>query len=198
MNYYWMFCDIDESRPLWLFFEDQDKRVVLECFRDLACAKCGKVNEFKALRIGLETERSIKTKKNVVASYDGMKCTDSKATKLFRKFANGDIEFVPVSVNGWNVLKPVRRIKIKDPKRAGMLITRVCDICHRPRELKRCPKKGDLVWPRKSFHFALIDPCLEGYGGKSVLFMVSQAIVDLVKNEKISGPYFRPVVELGD
>jgi hypothetical protein len=123
-----------------------------------------------------------------------MLCTDSKATRLFRKLAKGDIEFVPISVNGWSVLKPVRRIKIKDPKRAGMLMARVCDICHRPRELKRLPKKVDLVWPRKSFHFGLIDPCLESYYGKSVLLMVSQAIVDLVKNEKITGPYFRVVV----
>lgn len=198
MNYYWMFCDIDERRPLWLFFESQGKRVVLERFHNLSCPKCGKVDEFKAIHIGPVTDRSIKTTKNVVSSYDGMKCTDTKATKLFRKFANGDIEFVPISVNGWSVWKPVRRIKIKDPKRAGMLMTRVCDICHRPRELKRWPKKVDLVWPRKPFHFGLIDPCLEGYCGRQVLFLVSQAIVDLVKKEKISGPYFLPLVELGD
>jgi hypothetical protein len=145
MNYYWMFCDIDERRPLWLFFENQDKRVVLEHYRSLACPKCGKVDEFKAIEIGLASDSAIKTKKNVVRSYDHMLCTDSKATRLFRKLAKGDIEFVPISVNGWSVLKPVRRIKIKDPKRAGMLMTRVCDICHRPRELKRLPKKVDLV-----------------------------------------------------
>jgi hypothetical protein len=195
MNYFWMFCDFDKRHELWLFFEYQAKLTVLERFRDFACPKCGKVEEFKAIDAGPPVIKAVKTKKNIVKSYDGMLCMDATASDLFKKLAGQDIEFVPISDNGWNVVKPVRRIKVRDPKRAGMLVLRECSVCHRPRELKRWPKKQDLLWPRKPFHFALLEPCLEGYNGRAVLFLVSQKVVDVVNDKKITGPYFRPLID---
>jgi hypothetical protein len=195
MKYYWMSCEIDERWPLWLFFENQDRRAVREQFQRYECPKCEKVDEFRALKAGLPLGLSVRAKTNVVRSYDGMLCADKKATRALATVAKKDVEFIAVGTEGWTVLHPIRRVEVKDPKKAGMLVTRECPVCHRPREVKRWPKKEHLRWPRKVLHVALVEPCLEDYGGRRISLLVSEEIVSAVNRNRLIGPHFRPLIE---
>lgn len=126
------FC-AEDSVEEWLFFQENDTGTLVPRneYRDLQCARCEKLDEFKSLKRGLQGV-SFDTEYDVVLTGEDWLCVSSRFVDVYKRVGAVGLEFIPIP-NGFSAVVCTNKVAI-DIEIAGFEELRKCSVCGRFQE----------------------------------------------------------------
>lgn len=113
----------DPCADTWLLrrYDRRARRLVVpDAYKPLQCRRCGKVDEFAALAMGLLPGITIRSNKDYVGTLDGMVCVSARLAAVLRGAGLRGLEFVDIPGCGSHVAaRPTLRAAV-DRASSGM------------------------------------------------------------------------------
>jgi len=191
MNYYWM-VGKDIRHNNWLFYTDSLSEGVLlrTKYKKLKCQKCKKIDELKALKLGLENDIKLRCKNDIFLTDDGFVCVNQKVKSLLERLKVSNCKFVTIpNEKRYVILLPTRETT-SNLKKGEMKFLLECKKCGRFQETLFLPSLLSLKLPNKELILIHPDILFESSRGREYWFLLSEDLVNKFKGEKISGVEF--------
>lgn len=122
----------DQHRNNWILFRDVDDKPIhlRERYRRAACQSCGKLDEYAAVRSGIDDDVRIAATSDVVGTDDDFLCFSEKSRQILDGLGVQGLDFVPLSGQRYSIAIPRMFVEV-DVHKSGMQFFRQCMSCGR-------------------------------------------------------------------
>ncbi len=188
MKYFFIYPHDVNIEPLILWHIDpiSGHRKVRARYEALLCPECGKIDECKALDLGIDEEVTIpRVSRDFFGSWDQLILVSDKMKTVLESFPDSNVGFYPLRHSDFIVAMP-RRVFYPVLNDSAFEIHGKCEKCGRFR---------DVVWGsgrpviNGSFSvgvFQLENPCV----GMMPAWIVSEPVAKAIKEKKLKGIFF--------
>lgn len=144
----------DSDRREWLFFRESDSGRLepRPLYRQLVCASCGKVDEGRALDLGVDTSFVTGSRLDWFRTADDQVCVSERFKMVFEASGFEGLRFVPTSAPHCFVAVCTMLVDV-DPALAGFKEKGHCGECGRPAERYEGPFVDGLAVPANAGAF---------------------------------------------
>ena len=120
-------------------FRQEDERghlVFRPMYKDLACPKCGKIDELKALQRGIDQEITFQIKRDLFGSVEHLYIVSDPVRMVLDSFPDSNVDYYEFpSVPGYYVSMPRKMIYPTFDSGSFQSVAGVCPECGRHREV---------------------------------------------------------------
>jgi hypothetical protein len=135
-----IFPDDGDGPPVQLFHHiGPSRKVELRAqYKPLACRLCGKIDERKALELGLSPDITINESHDLLSSYESLYITSTRLREIIESIPGSNVDFFTLpSTPNYNVALPRKVYLPVKGQNSFRLFTNRCNQCGRYREVVR-------------------------------------------------------------
>jgi hypothetical protein len=174
--------------------------VVRDRYADLVCSRCGKLDEYTAALRGLDDDASLRTRRDVIKSFEGLDCFSERVRGLLEDNHVRGLEFIPIPRSrGYSVAVPLVIVPLEHASCNMKFHGEPCPLCGRYRETSGgspyIPRRVVPEDPMTIFSTSLRPE--KGNTRRSVL-IAHQVLEDILRKKKISGVDWESGAWVGD
>lgn len=185
MKWQWLYPSKDPS-PIDVLHEDGPDGVcrLRERYQHLACATCGKLDEYAAIRSGI-SKIALRTKKmDLGYSEDDIYWCSPRFKEVLDTHKVGGLEYVPIHSDHF-LLCPTNIIEV-DTENCGLDFRgQPCTACGRYREVLHSPSINLLPTDDSQVYYPSLGS--ESTRGRRNDFMFSSPVIALMRDAKLTG-----------
>lgn len=191
MKQSWFFAE-DNRANNWLFFTEKkgDARRLRERYLPLVCQQCGKFDEIKAVREGIDDDVVIRSRFDYVCSSDEIICVSVAFKELIEELGNPDCEFIPLPGDSRYFVCLVKTIAPCEDDIPEMTLGDQCPQCGRYKFTAGGPPLSRLNLPESRFLLCLPDFPNETLYFRRWLYLGAAEFVQAVKKRRLKGIAF--------
>ena len=187
---YFELLPLDGEDEIWLFSEnDENDRLVLRPeYRELACDRCGKLDEARALReIGI-ARLEIESDRQFLGTSDEFIMVGRTFQEAYETLGLNGLEFLEVpGSSSWSVVLPSVVMDV-DPALAGFEIHGGhCSRCGRAREATVGPLMASITKPEDPMSVFTANAWSESVKGRRLHLFCSEAVAQGLKRSCLKG-----------
>lgn len=190
-NYFRLYPhDTSEEVALFSTFDETLQKMTLRTeYRDLACSKCGKIDELQALERGLADDIEVPYERDFSSSFELLPIVSLRMRNLLAGWADAIRYYALPAAPGYFVAMP-HLLLWPDPLNPAFRVFGQCAACGRSTEV---------VWGREPLtldrQFDVGVFWFEKHRGASAIWVVSQPVVRALKEAKprLRGIMFEPL-----
>lgn len=148
-------CPDESLNDQWLFYaDDEDGRLVVrDEYTELACRRCGKFDEGRAIEIGVSPAFRCETDRDLVATSEDWLCMSRGLREHLDAHGYGGLGYAPIPHSDHLIVYPTMLVET-DETRAGFENHRRCGLCGRFSERVVGPMLAALKIPSVPTFFA--------------------------------------------
>lgn len=178
----------DPQLDRYAFFTDdaRGRRVARVMYAHLACPSCGKVDEDKALALGLDPAFVVSSKRDWVSTADDQICVSRRFADFVQSSGFGGLRFIETSGSEHLLAVCTRRV-VSDPALVGFVEKGRCPNCQRATERFKGPFMAGLAAPADEATFFAADVPNENHAAAYRPIFASGPVVKALKAGKFKG-----------
>ena len=190
----WM-VEADHQYQIWLFTEYStrlERRICrLKEHEQLRCPKCGKIDEFKALRMGVSPKVKVAAKMDVVGTREDWTLVSERFKRLVEKHKIKGADFAPLPGSpGYYAYIPTLLVPVDQKllEKEGMSFEGKCGTCGRYREISGgWPTRRCMRIPDGELFLFDTDTMSECTLGRRTNICTSETVQKIFENNGITG-----------
>jgi hypothetical protein len=188
MTFAWIFSD-DNRHNNWIFSNEtpNEGRKLRNRYLHLACPQCGKIDELKALRLGIDDDVRIRSRFDYFDSSDNVIIASQPFKDLVEVMGNPDCEFIPLPGDSRYFICLVHTILPCEPNPPGMRFYDQCSECGRFLDTTGGPMLTSLKLPQTPFLLSHPDVQHECRFGRKWFNLASETFIKAFKKSKLKG-----------
>lgn len=187
MKYYWL-TPKDQRYNNWLLYTESSSGVSLRPeYKDLACSKCGKLDELEAIERGISPDTTLRTSSDYLMTDDGFVCVSEALRETLTSSGVSNITYLTIAGKTDYFIALPSVVSATDKETCDIEFHRPCGECTRFRETCFFPALESLDIPTDAL--ALVSPAisLESVRGRKFWFCASSDVVTILKASKSKG-----------
>ena len=201
LRFYWLYCK-DQRHNNWILkYEDASAAIIWrDRYVHMRCGTCGKVDEYAAVRSGIDDDVTIRVRKGTdfFRSSDGLICLSRKAHDVIQDNHIRGFEFVALPDPDYFVVLPTSWIEIEIERCEELTRMGECPDCGRYCETVGCVWFQPSQLPDDPLQVVAPDVPSERVPSRSAQFVISKTVIQIFKEAKLRGTYFREVGHILD
>jgi len=172
-----------------LFENDDDGRSrIRKRYASLACAKCGKVDEYAALSLGVDPNVIVRTKKDYFGTFDHFDCVSQRLRAILEQANVSGVGFVELPKSrSYSILVPKFRVHVDLATSAMQFRRKPCPICGRYQESTGYPPLRSMELPTERLVMFMPDFLPEKSDARMAVWIASEDVVKLLQDANITG-----------
>jgi hypothetical protein len=188
MNYYWIAAG-DQVVNNWLiYYQEADQSLKLRPkYTDLECKICGKVDEYAALKRGVDRDVRIISETNVVGTDDGFIVFDTSIVASLKAAGVTGVDYDPLPGDSrYSIVLPRHFARI-DLATSGVSRRNLCKVCGRYQETLYLPMARSVSLPADPKTIVAPGIPMEGYKNQHLWLLASDFVANLFRVMKATG-----------
>jgi hypothetical protein len=184
-KYFWL-CPKDIRDVFWLINRSymEKGRRPFERYAGITCPVCRKIDEARALEIGIDPSVRVRSRADWIETGDGFLLLSRRAQGVFDASGVHGVTYRELPGESTHVL--VLPDHVDACSETFKMICRLrCTRCGRYKSAVGLPKLSEITLPEDPLQVVCPDVQLESFIGRSWVFMVSDQIAAIVKSHKL-------------
>lgn len=177
----------DQYYNNYIFWKDTTKREIRATYEHLVCNKCHKLDEEKALKLGIESDVKIRSRDDCVATSDGMICVTERFREVLKEHGVTGLSYIPLPDGKYYIVQPERWLHIDVDKAGFKYMGKPCPICGRYRSINHHPSRDSYATPDEDDVIFAPDVYLEDIIARQLWLLVSAKVKKNMKDAGITG-----------
>ena len=187
-KWYWI-VPKDQRYNNWILHADNPKtgRRLRDRYSDRVCPRCHKLDEFEALKGGIDNDVAIRSRSDFFRTDDGFYVVSSKAKGIVESSQLSSVQFFSLpGTDEFHILMPTEFVAT-DTDNAGMEFHRSCNHCGRFRETCGLPSLDSLSITENGPSLICPDIAIENVLGRVYWYLIPEDIKRLFQETRLSG-----------
>lgn len=188
MKYHHLFTSGNGIAADVLFTDSPEGASVLRpMYRHLACPGCGRVDELKAIDVGIDPQFRVRSTRDMVGTGDLFHCFSQRLRDVLDQAGVSGIRYMPTGRGDWYVVRPVAEAPTDEARAEVRRIGDPCSRCGRVVETVPFPWIGAMTLPDDPRVICTPSMWTEKTRARMCDLLVSDLVLDLMRKSKVSG-----------
>jgi hypothetical protein len=183
----------------WVYFYMHpvlERMTLRDRYTSLACDRCGKFDEYEALRLGVDNDVVVRGRRDFVDTADGAICVSDRFKRVFESEGIRGIDFVPLKGGRYFVVRPTVIAPV-DPATCGIkYIGEPCPLCGRYRESIYPPRIDSMTKPEDPMTVFSPSIRLESGMCRFAEVYITDQVASLLKPHNLRGIHWKASAKL--
>ena len=187
VDWHWWLFDEPNSGNLIVHSCIDDGPIVLrKRYKRMACPRCGKVDEYAAIRRGIDEDVRLRSRKDITLTADGFICITPRVVEFFREHQFRGIDLLPLPNGKHFVVMPAAWARYDTT--SGQIQSRdPCQACGRYSEVWIMPSTRALTFPADMPDIVTLDFRFESKHYSDYLWIFGGHVYKLLRASHFSG-----------